>query len=674
MRFAGSNRGSEFGGQRVTTATGAEARRVELTVRGVLLGILICLVFTAANVYLGLRVGLTVATSIPAAIISMALLSAFKDSTIWENNIVQTVASAAGAMASVIFVLPGLVIVGAWTGFPFWTTFGLCAIGGVLGVMYTVPLRRALVSNSPLPYPEGVAAAEVLKVGSGVRDGSAEQAADGKRGLTAIILGSAASALYALLVGTRVFAGEVAGFFRVGAGATGIGASMSLALLGAGHLMGIAVGMAMLTGLLIAWVVAVPILTALYPDAAASAADAAGAVWTTKVRFIGAGAIAISAIWTLAKLAVPVWNGLVGALAAQARRGAPGARALTRAEQDIPIGIVAVVSALCLIPMGVLIFNFLQGGPLAGLAIPLTLAALAYIAIAGFLVAGVCGYMAGLIGSSNSPVSGLAILAVLGASLIVATIGASAMLRDPMPLVAFALLVTGVLLAVAVAANDNLQDLKTGQLVDATPWRQQAVLVIGVIAGSAVIPPVLELLNRSNGFAGSPMAGISDQPLPAPQATLISTIAKGVISHDLDWGLIGVGVLVGVGLIVIDELLRRTKRYSLPPLGVGMAIYLPATLTLPVVIGAVAGWLYDRRVADRPDGESAKRLGVLVVSGLIVGESLFNVALAGLIVVTSSGSPLGLVPEGFGPAPLLALIGYAGAMALLYGWAGRKRA
>lgn len=672
MRFAGSNRGSEFGGQRVTTATGAEARRVELTVRGVLLGILICLVFTAANVYLGLRVGLTVATSIPAAIISMALLSAFKDSTIWENNIVQTVASAAGAMASVIFVLPGLVIVGAWTGFPFWTTFGLCAIGGVLGVMYTVPLRRALVSNSPLPYPEGVAAAEVLKVGSGVRDGSAEQAADGKRGLTAIILGSAASALYALLVGTRVFAGEVAGFFRVGTGATGIGASMSLALLGAGHLMGIAVGMAMLTGLLIAWVVAVPILTALYPDAAASAADAAGAVWTTKVRFIGAGAIAISAIWTLAKLAVPVWNGLVGALAAQARRGAPGA--LTRAEQDIPISIVAVVSALCLIPMGVLIFNFLQGGPLAGLAIPLTLAALAYIAIAGFLVAGVCGYMAGLIGSSNSPVSGLAILAVLGASLIVATIGASAMLRDPMPLVAFALLVTGVLLAVAVAANDNLQDLKTGQLVDATPWRQQAVLVIGVIAGSAVIPPVLELLNRSNGFAGSPMAGISDQPLPAPQATLISTIAKGVISHDLDWGLIGVGVLVGVGLIVIDELLRRTKRYSLPPLGVGMAIYLPATLTLPVVIGAVAGWLYDRRVADRPDGESAKRLGVLVVSGLIVGESLFNVALAGLIVVTSSGSPLGLVPEGFGPAPLLALIGYAGAMALLYGWAGRKRA
>jgi putative OPT family oligopeptide transporter len=295
--------------------------------------------------------------------------------------------------------------------------------------------------------------------------------------------------------------------------------------------------------------------------------------------------------------------------------------------------------------------------------------------VAGFLVAGVCGYMAGLIGSSNSPVSGLAILAVLGASLIVAAIGAGAVVGDPMPLVAFALLITGVLLAVAVAANDNLQDLKTGQLVDATPWRQQAVLVVGVIAGSAVIPPVLELLNRANGFAGAAnLNAISDDPLPAPQATLISTIAKGVVGGQLDWGLIGIGALVGVGLILIDETLRRSKRYSLPPLGVGMAIYLPPTLTLPVVVGAVAGWIYDRRVASRPDGEAAKRLGVLVVSGLIVGESLFNVALSGLIVATNSGAPLGLVPEGFAPAPMLAILGYLAVMALLYGWAGKKRA
>jgi len=659
----------------VTETTAASARRVELTVRGVILGVLICLVFTAANVYLGLKVGLTIATSIPAAIISMALLRAFKDATIWENNIVQTVASAAGAMASVIFVLPGLVIVGAWSGFPFWTTFGLCAIGGVLGVMYTVPLRRALVTNSPLPYPEGVAAAEVLKVGSGVRGESPEAEADGRRGLVAIVLGSLGSALFAMAVGARLLAGEVATFFRIGAGATGFGASMSLALFGAGHLMGVAVGMAMLTGVVIAWGIAVPILTTLYPDASVSAADAAQAIWTTKVRFIGAGAIGVSAIWTLAKLAAPVWKGIAGALAAQAQRVAGQGAGLDRTEQDIPIGVVAAVSAICLIPMGVLIHSFVSTGELAPLALPLTLSAVAYIAVIGFAVAGVCGYMAGLIGSSNSPVSGLAILAVLGASLIVAAICGGMALGDAKPAIAFALLVTGALLAVAVAANDNLQDLKTGQLVDATPWRQQAALVVGVIAGSAMIPLVLDLLNRSNGFAGAAnLNAIADDPLPAPQATLISTIARGVISGDLDWGLIGVGGLVGLGLILVDELLRRTKKYSLPPLGVGMAIYLPATLMIPVVFGAVAGWLYDKRVEKRPDGEAAKRLGVLVVSGLIVGESLFNVALSGLIVATNSGSPLALVPEGFPPATILAVVAYVGLMAGLYGWAGRQRA
>ncbi len=659
----------------MTAAAAAEssARRVELTVRGVILGVLITLVFTAANVYLGLKVGLTVATSIPAAIISMALLRGFRNTTVWENNIVQTVASAAGAMAAVIFVLPGLVILGAWTTFPFWTTFGLCAIGGVLGVMYTVPLRRALVTQSSLPYPEGVAAAEVLKVGSGVREGGAQAAADGRLGLAAIVLGSVSSALYALAVGTRALAGEVAGYFRFGAGgATGAGLSMSLALLGAGHLMGIAVGMAMLAGVVIAWGVLVPVLTSLHPDLTASAADAAGAVWTTKVRFIGAGAIGVSAVWTLAKLAAPVWKGLRGALESQSARA--GGASLSRAEQDIPIGVVAAVAVVCLIPMGVLIANFLQGGPLAPLTLPLTAAALAYIALAGFLVAGVCGYMAGLIGSSNSPVSGMAILAVLGAALIVAAIGAGLALGDPMPLTAFALLVTGVLLAVAVSANDNLQDLKTGQLVDATPWRQQAALVVGVIAGSAVIPPILDLLNRSNGFAGAAGHAIADNPLPAPQATLIATIAQGVIGRDLDWSLIAIGGLIGAGLVVIDELLRRTKRYSLPPLGVGMAIYLPATLTLPVVIGAVAGWIYDRRVGRRPDGEAARRLGVLAVSGLIVGESLFNVALSGLIVATNSGAPLALVPADFAPAPVLAILGYLAVMALLYGWAGRRRA
>ncbi|HEX5380317.1 MAG TPA: oligopeptide transporter, OPT family [Phenylobacterium sp.] len=655
------------------------APRVELTIRGVILGILITVVFTAANVYLGLKVGLTFASSIPAAVISMALLRAFKDSTIWENNIVQTVASAAGAMSSVIFVLPGLIMIGWWTGFPFWTSFGICALGGVLGVMYTIPLRRALVTQSPLPYPEGVAAAEVLKVGSGSRGHESEAAAEGQAGLMAIVVGSVASAGFAAVAAMRVFAGEVATYFRFGAGsATGIGGSMSLALLGAGHLMGIAVGLAMLTGLAIAWGAAVPILTHLAPEAG-PAADIAQGVWSHKVRFIGAGAIGVAAIWTLGKLIAPVGAGLASAIAAQAKRRAGQGHELALVERDMPIGWVGLVSLACILPIGFLVAKFLEGGPLAALTVPLVAAAVLYIVVAGFAVAAVCGYMAGLIGSSNSPVSGVAILAVLGASLLALAIGGSVAGADPKPLVAFALLVTGVLIAVAVSANDNLQDLKTGQLVEATPWRQQVALVIGVVAGSAVIPPILELLNKANGFAGA-AHGIAANPLPAPQATLISTIATGVIGGELDWGLIAIGGALGAVLVLVDETLRATSRnradgrtLSLPPLGVGIAIYLPSTVTFPVVIGACVGWLFDRLVKGRPEGQVAKGLGVLMVSGLIVGEGLFNVVLAILIVVTGKGTPLAVVGDSFqGIATLLAAGAYVLVPLGLYLWTWRK--
>jgi putative OPT family oligopeptide transporter len=665
----------------MAAATSPLVKRVELTIRGVVLGILITLVFTAANVYLGLKVGLTFASSIPAAVISMALLRVFKDATIWENNIVQTVASAAGAMASVIFVLPGLVMIGWWTGFPFWTTFGICALGGVLGVMYTIPLRRALVTNSPLPYPEGVAAAQVLRVGSGSRGQDAEAASEGKAGLIAILVGSFASAGVALLVAMRVFAGEVAAFFRFGAGsATGLGASTSLALLGAGHLMGIAVGIAQLAGMIIAWGVAVPILTHLSPDATQSAADFAQGIWKHQVRFMGAGAIGVAAIWTLLKLAAPVTSGLVAAIAAQARRKAGQGHTLDLVEQDMPIGWVGLVCLACILPIGWLLAQFLAGGSLASLTVPLVTAGVLYIVVVGFAVAAVCGYMAGLIGSSNSPVSGVAILAVLGASLVaVAIAGTAAHQGDPKPLVAFALLVTGVLIAVAVSANDNLQDLKTGQLVGATPWRQQVALVIGVVAGSAVIPPILELLNKANGFAGA-THGIAANPLPAPQATLISTIATGVVGGSLPWGLIAIGGLIGAGLVMVDETLRFTSRnradgrvLSLPPLAVGIAIYLPSAVILPIVIGSVAGWIYDQWVKDRPSGQVAKGLGVLMVSGLIVGEGLFNVFLALLIVLTGKGTPLSVVGDDFEKTGvLLAGAAYVLVSLGLYLWTARK--
>ncbi|TFW29202.1 OPT family oligopeptide transporter [Duganella callida] len=645
----------------------------EITLRGIILGILITLIFTAAQVYLGLKVGLTFATSIPAAVISMALLSAFKDATIQENNIVQTIASAAGTLASVIFVLPGLLMIGWWAHVPFWPTFGACAIGGVLGVMYTVPLRRALVSQSDLPYPEGVAAAEVLKVGMASREGAAE----GKAGLRAVIWGSVTSALFAAGAAAKLLAAEVSIYFRTGTGATGVGASSSLALIGAGHLMGITVGVAMGVGTIIAWGILVPIMTSLTPAAAGmSAADHALSIWSKEVRMMGAGVIGIAAIITLAGLAKPILGGLKSAMETARKAKLDGA-VLDRTEMDLPIFIVGLVTLIAMVPAGWLLASFLQGGVLASLTLPLVAVGVGYILIAGMFAAAVCGYMAGLIGSSNSPVSGIAILTILGAALSVGMVGRAVMGPEvAQSLIAFALFVTTVVLAVAVIGNDNLQDLKTGQLVNATPWKQQVGLLIGVAAGSCVVPPVLELLNHANGFQGAPnLDSISDQPLAAPQALLISTLAKGVIGGNLQWDLLGYGVLIGLVLVLINFALKKSSndKYSLPPLGVGLAIYLPSAVITPVVIGAVTGWLFDRAVEKKVGGEAAKRIGVLVMSGFIVGESLFNVALAGLIVLSGKGEPLAIangMSEGQGMT--VALIVGAAIVWGLYRWSARN--
>ena len=643
-------------------------RRLELTLRGLILGAGITLVFTAANVYLGLKVGLTFASTIPAAVISMAVLRAFKNSTIYENNIVQTVASAAGTISAVIFVLPGLVMIGWWTNFPFWESFGICAIGGILGVMYSVPLRRALVTNSDLPYPEGVAAAEVLKVGVG---GAGSDAQRNRAGLLTLVVGTLASAGFAAIVATRVFAGEVAAYFRAGPAATGIGFSLSLALVGAGHLIGLSVGIAILAGLVIAWGVATPLLTALHPVAGAPAAVAL-ATWSHQVRFVGAGAIGAAAIWTLGRLAKPVWGGVASAIAAS-RRLTEGGAALPRSERDIPIKLVALIAVISLIPLAVLLTALLSGSVLSSQTVPLVLGAIAYIVVAGFLVAAACGYMAGLIGSSNSPVSGLAILAVIGAALLLLVIADRSNPASAHALVAYALFITAILLCVATIANDNLQDLKTGQLVDATPWRQQTALVFGVVMGSLVIPPILGLLNRAYGFVGAPLHATISQPLPAPQATLISALAKGVIEGQIDWRLIGAGALVGIVTIAVDEFLRATGRMRIPPLAVGLGIYLPASTTAPVVAGAVLGWFYNRWANRSARPEPAKQLGVLLASGFIVGESLFGVLLAGLIVVANTANPLALVGDAFQTtATIIGAVAFIGCVLGLYAWTARS--
>ena len=643
----------------------------ELTLRGLVLGVLITTLFTAANVYLGLKVGLTFASSIPAAVISMAVLSVVKDSTILENNIVQTVASAAGTLSAIIFVLPGLVIVGWWTGFPFWQSFLICLSGGVLGVLFTIPLRRALVTTSDLPYPEGVAAAEVLKVGSGTRGETKDDTGEARQGLVAVILGSVASAGLAIVTGTQVAAAEVTGYFSLGStAASGYDMAWSLALLGAGHLVGLSVGMAMLTGLIIYWGVAVPILTSMAPlPAGMTLAANTGHIWSTQVRFIGAGAIGISAIYTLATLAKPVVAGLVSTLVAS--------RAVNTgddSDRDIAPGWIYIIAAGCAVIAAYLAYTFAKSTVLADHAVALTIFAVPFVIIVGFIIAGICGYMAGLIGASNSPISGVGILSiVICASLLVVVVHPSAPTQGA--LVAFALFITAIVFACATISNDNLQDLKTGQLVGASPMRQQIALIVGVAAGASVIPFVLNLLAKAYGFAGAANVGVvAPNPLPAPQAVLISALAKGVIGGNLNWTMIGVGALVGIGLIVLDEILGAMHKLRIPPLAVGIGIYLPMSATFAVIVGAILSWWYDRRVSTTPNPERAKRLGTLVASGLIVGESVWGVINAGLIVGFTKNAPIALVPESFAAAPYLGVLLFIAAIVWLYGWMLKKSA
>jgi len=647
----------------------------ELTLRGVVLGFLITLLFTAANVYFGLKAGLTFATSIPAAVISMGLLRYAGNVTIQENNIVQTVASAAGAISSIIFVLPGLVMIGWWSGFPYMTCVLICALGGVLGVTYSIPLRRALVTTSDLPYPEGVACAEVLKVGAGGEGAAAENRA----GLLAIVWGGIVSALFQVIIGTQLFASDVQGYFRLSRNSNaGSGADfgLSMALLAVGHLVGLWVGVAMLVGVLISWAGAVPYLTSLLPfDASADIAHVTDVVWRKQVRFIGAGAIAVAAIWTLIKLVKPVATGLASAMAASRVRKAGQGATLPRTEQDLPIGWVAGVTLACLVPIAWVLADLSNGAGLGAATAILVIGGIAFIALMSFFVAAVCGYMAGLIGSSNSPLSGVGIIVVISCALLVALVVKPMLPASAGPaMIAFTLFVTSVVIAAATVANDNLQDLKTGQLVDATPWKQQVALAIGTVAGSLVIPPVLELLQKAYGFAGAP--GATAKALAAPQAALISALAKGVLGGDLDWSLLGKGVVLGVVLVVIDEAMKRFRKSGshaqLPPLAVGLGIYLPMNTTLMVVCGALVGWLWERRADASPRPAMRKQLGVLLASGMIVGEGLFGVALAALTVFSGKDAPLALVGDSFAtPAIWLGGIGFVLVTAVLYRWLAR---
>ncbi len=649
----------------------------EFTVRGVFLGALITLAFTAANVYLGLKVGLTFASAIPAAVISMALLYRLRDSNILENNLVQTQASAAGTLSSVIFVLPALLMLGLWNGFPFWQTALVCAAGGTLGVLYTVPLRRVMVVQSGLPYPEGVAAAEVLRVGEAQRHKG--QGKGHGAGLRQLGWGTGLAALFGFLSGGLRLLGDAVNLWIPAGGVVfRVAAGFSPALLAAGYLMGAAAGVAVLLGLVLCWGVAVPWLTALAPAEHGQALPAlATALWAGKVRFLGAGVIGISALWTVATLVRPILQ----AIRQQGARPQGDGAAPPATDQDMPrrwmlaIG-AAALAVLFLVTQG-FIAEYLPGMPPAT-RYALTALCVLFAAVFGFLVAAACGYMAGLVGSSASPISGIGIIAtiLMGLALLAlhTLVPAFAASVSGQLGVALVLFMVSVILAMAAISNDNLQDLKTGYLVGATPWRQQVVLIIGCLVGAVVIPPVLDLLYHAYGFAGAlPRPGMDPaQALAAPQATLMQQIASGIFSGALEWTMLGLGVLLGVGVIVADVALRRTGRGALPPLAVGLGIYLPPTIGLTLAVGAALGWSLQRGLRSAgarlgPDwAAAAEERGLLLASGLIVGESLMGLLLAALIGFSGQDAPLALVGEGFAPAMWLGLLYFGGLCVFFY--------
>ncbi len=620
----------------------------ELTFRGIILGALITVIFTASNVYLGLKVGMTFASSIPAAVISMAVLKFFKDSSILENNMVQTQASSAGTLSSVIFVLPGLLMMGYWQDFPFWQTMLICAAGGTLGVLFTIPLRRAMVVNSDLPYPEGVAAAEILKAGNH---------ADGDSGVKDIAYGGVLAGLVAFLTnGLRVMADGASAWIQTGKAAFQLPMGFSLALLGAGYLIGIVGGIAMLIGVILTWGVAVPYFT-MSGDIAvdASLIDAAMVVWKTKVRFIGVGTIGIAAIWTLLILMKPMIEGMLHSF-----RMLKGGQAESEHRVDIDLSpktmIYILIATVVLIVIS--LHHFIAAAPISPELSILLVVVCTFLAVfIGFFVAAASGYMAGLVGSSSSPISGIGIISVIVISLVLVSIGNASGLFETVDgqkfLTALTLFTASIVLTTATISNDNLQDLKTGLLVDATPWRQQVALIIGCFVGALVIAPVLEILYHAYGFSGALPRPDMDpsQVLSAPQATLMTTISQGIFTNKLEWTYILTGVGLGAVLITIDAFLKKVsnKVFGLPVIAVGIGIYLPPSINMPVIVGAFLAWIMTRHIAKLGNKEvsaKAERFGTLFSAGLIVGESLMGVILAFIIAasVTTGGSeaPLSL--------------------------------
>ena len=610
----------------------------QLTFRAILLAIILAMLLAAANTYLGLFAGLTIASAIPAAVVSMGVLRALGGGHILENNIVQTGASAAASIAAgVIFTIPALVILGYWSDFRYMWVFAIAGLGGILGVLFSVPLRRALILEQKLAFPEGKAAAEVLRAGENPEQGVKLLA--GSALLGGIVKLSATS-------GLRLIPDTAAAATYVGKGIAYFATNLSPALFGVGYIVGLNVGIVIMAGGVISWNIAMPIYAAYFLDgnaelaarvAGMAAEDAAYAMWSAQIRYLGVGAMLIGGVWTLISLRKSLLSGVRSGLAAT-RAGA--SRAVSHTEQDLPMKWVLIGIVLFTLPL----FGLYQAivGSLA-VSVPMTI----IMIVAGFLFCSVSAYMAGLVGSSNNPVSGITISTILFASVVLIFL----MGRDaPLGPVA-AIMIGAVVCCAAAVAGDNLQDLKAGQLVGATPWRQQVMLAVGAVSCALIMAPVLNLLEHAYGI-GVPSEA-HPRPLLAPQATLMASVSKGMFGGVLPWTMVWIGVVIGAVIIIIDQILRtRGSRFRVPVLGAAVGIYLPLEYTVPIFLGGFLTYIVERiaRVPDDPDAkEKLHRRGVLFAAGLITGEALMGIIIAFAIVASGQADVLAL-PEKLQPA------------------------
>jgi putative OPT family oligopeptide transporter len=635
----------------------------QLTLRAIVLAVILAVLMGAANTYLGLFAGMTIASAIPSAVVSMAVLRVLGHGGILENNIVQTGGSAGSSTATgIIFTVPALVMLGAWTDYRYGWVFAFAALGGVLGVLFSVPLRRALIVDQKLAFPEGCAAAEVLRAGADPSSGAK---------LLSLAALAGAAVKFAAANGLRLIPDSAAAAGYVGRGIAYFGSNLSPALLGVGYICGLNVGVVMLAGSVISWNIAIPIYSSHFlagnPALAAklaglSAEDAAYTLWSQQIRFLGVGAMLIGGLWTLVSLRGSLLAGISSGFAATRRARSDAAAGtvseIPDTERDMPMKYVLGGIVLVSVPL-MLMYHSVVGSFL--ISVPMTLAMI----VLAFLFCSVSGYMAGLVGSSNDPVSGMIISTILAASamLLVLTHGNAAV--GP---VAAVMIGAAVCCALSVAA-DNVQDLKCGQLVGATPWRQQLMLCIGVVTSATVVAPVLNLLARAYGI------GVPDathlHPLLAPQATMMAAVSRGLFGGSLPLNLMLVGALIGAAVIILDEWLRaRSASFRTPVLAVAVGIYLPLDLSVPIFVGGLLSYLARRRRAAGGE-ESLAGHGMLFAAGMIAGESLTGVLLAIPIVATGRADVLALPAAlQFGSGPGLAV--YVALAALLYWIASRR--